>query len=106
MSRKTPLPESLRRLFWDYDFSRLSWDGDRDLVTARVLAAGSWRDIGWLRSRLGDETLAAWITARRGRGLSPQQLRFWELILGLPTADVDAWLEARRSDPWDRRQAS
>ncbi len=32
-----PLPEHLRRLFWDYDFERLAWPDSRDLVIARIL---------------------------------------------------------------------
>jgi hypothetical protein len=47
-----------------------------------------------------------WIRERRGRALSRKQLRFWQLILGLPEAEVDAWLEAREQDPWERRWAT
>ncbi len=100
------LPESLRQLFWDYDFNRLSWQRDHELITGRVLTSGPWQTILWLRERLTDAALARWILDRRGRGLSPQQLRFWELILDLPTPQVDAWLAERATDPWERRQAS
>lgn len=100
-----PLPESLRGLFWEYDFESLSWDEDRDLIFRRVLAEGRWEAVQWLRSRVGDSELRAWIREHRGRGLSRRQLRFWQLILDLPEEEVDAWLEARRGDPWERRWA-
>ena len=35
---KRRLPRTLRRFFWDYDFARLSWKSDRDLIIARILA--------------------------------------------------------------------
>ena len=46
-----------------------------------------------LRRRIGDEGLLAWLLQDRGRGLSPQQLRSWELLLGLPKNEVNAWLK-------------
>ena len=100
------LPEELRKLFWDHDFDRLNWDSDHDLITHRILASGPWEAVRWLRRELGDARLRSWILNRQGRGLSPQQLRFWQLILGLPAAQVDGWLAAAATDPWHRRQAS
>jgi hypothetical protein len=93
----------LGALFWDYDFGDLSWEKDRDLITARVLTSGTWEAVTWLRSRLGDQALREWIGRHQGRGLSPQQLRFWELILGLPHRQVNAWLAAEGRQIWDKR---
>lgn len=102
---ESQLPETLRKLFWDHDFDRLSWERDQDLITARVLVSGPWPSIRWLRRRLGDDGLKRWILSRHGRGLSPQQLRFWQLILDLPSQAVDTWLAAAATDPWHCRQA-
>ena len=101
--RPSRLPAMLRSLFWDYDFEALTWENDRDLITARVLASGGWDAVLWLRSRLGDNALRDWIERYQGRGLSPQQLRFWELILGLPHRQVNAWLAAEGRQIWDKR---
>jgi hypothetical protein len=101
--RTGKLPASLRALFWDCDFGVLTWENDRDLITARVLASGTWDAVTWLRSRLGDHTLRDWIKRHQGRGLSPQQLRFWELILGLSHRQVNAWLAAEGRQIWDKR---
>lgn len=102
-ARSSKLPITLRVLFWDYDFATLTWDNDRDLIMARILTAGSWDAVTWLRSRVGDDALGEWIERHRGDGLSPQRLRFWELILGLPHRQVNAWLAAEGRQVWDKR---
>jgi hypothetical protein len=97
------LPTLLRPFFWDYDFKTLTWEEDRDLIIARVLASGTWEAIAWLRSCLGDQALRAWIVRCRGRGLSPRQLRFWEVMLDLSHRQVNAWLRAEGRKVWDQR---
>jgi hypothetical protein len=97
------LPEVLRPLFWEYDFDVLSWETDRDLVIARILARGDLAALRWLRAQLGDEAIRVWIEGRQGRGLTPQQLRFWEDLLGIPHRRVSAWLAAPSRQVWDRR---
>jgi hypothetical protein len=102
-SKGKRLPAWLSPLFWEHNFKALTWDHDRDLITARILSCGDWDAISWLRTRLGDDRLASWLTQRAGAGLSPQQLRFWELILGLPHRRVNLWLSARGRTTWDNR---
>ncbi len=93
----------LRPLFWDYDFEVLTWENDRDLILARVLASGGWDAVTWLRSQVGDRVLREWIERRQGRGLSPRQLRFWELILRLTHRQVNAWLAVEERKIWEKR---
>jgi hypothetical protein len=93
----------LRALFWDYDFAALTWEDDRDLIIGRVLAAGTWEAVTWLRSHLGDQALRDWIKHHHGRGLTPQQLRFWELVVGLPHRQVNRWLAAEERQVWEKR---
>lgn len=97
------LHPSLQPLFWDYDFAALTWQSDGDLIIARVLAAGDWGAVSWLRSQLGDAALRRWLLQHRGTGLSPRQLRFWQLVLRLPRRQVDAWLQDEGRLAWDRR---
>lgn len=99
------LPEALRGLFWEYDFEDLSWEEDRDLIVGRILSAGSWESVQWLRRRAGDAAVRDWIRRHHGRTLSRRQLRFWQLILELPSEEVDAWLEAREPDLWETQWA-
>ena len=97
------LPEGLGPLFWDYDFGRLRWLRDRDLVTRRLLESGGLREFCWLRRRLGDRELRDWLIQHEGAGLSPQRLRFMELILGLPHKRVTSWLQSDSRKVWDKR---
>jgi hypothetical protein len=100
------LPSELLELFWDLDAGALSFEQDRDLIIGRVLASGPWDAVQWLRRQLGDPALRDWIEGHQGRGLSRQQLRFWELILGLPHRVVDAWVQSAERGVWDHRTRS
>ncbi len=99
------LPPLFEGFFWDYDFRSLSWDSHRDFIIRRILQSGSWEALSWLRAQLGDPALRAWIEAHRGAGLSPRQLRFWELLLDMPHDLVTNWVEVARRSPWERRIA-
>jgi hypothetical protein len=98
------LPAHMRAFFWDHDPARLTWKRDGDLIVARLLAVGDWTAIQWVRARLGDNGLRDWLLSRRGAGLSPRQLRFWELILNLPRRQVNAWLANPSRKGWDQRR--
>ena len=98
-----PIPDHLHDLFWEYDISELSWDQYGDFVIRRVLSHGSWNQICWVRDEFGDQEIFRVIVANEGRSLSPRQLRFWELILDLPEADVERWLRDTRRQIWDHR---
>jgi hypothetical protein len=65
------LPARLRAVFWDYDWRSLTWENDRDLIIARVLACGDWEAVVWLRSHLGNRALRRWIEACQGRDWMP-----------------------------------
>jgi len=97
------LPEMLRPLFWDTEFDQVSWQAHRDYVIRRVLSAGTWDAVCWLRRKLGDAALRQWIEQHEGRGLSSRQLRFWEVILDLPGAEVDGWLASEGRRLWEGR---
>jgi len=100
---KHSLPNLLRPFFWDYDFNDLTWEEDRDLIIKRILMSGDWNTINWLRSHIGDEFLKEWIRQQQGDGLSPRQLRFWELVLEIPRRQVNAWLSMERQKTWEKR---
>ena len=97
------LPKNLEAYFWDYPFEKLAWEADRELIIRRLLSAGSWEAITWLRKQTGDEALRQWLIDHRGRGLSARQLRFWSLLFALPRKPTDAWVRAARSGAWSPR---
>lgn len=93
----------LKTIFWDVDMDDLSWDENRDFIIRRVLTYGSLEMIRWLRRKLGDSTLSAWLERHQGGGLSPRQLRYWQVILGIPDPVADRWVELSRKTLWHRR---
>ncbi len=97
------LPGDVRALLHDCDPSTVSWDAHRAFLIDRILSDGPWSSICWLRRTLGDRDLAAHIVDTRGRRLSPRQLRFWQVILDLPEADVTTWLADPARAIWDGR---
>lgn len=102
--RRVRFPRSLRPLFWDHDFARLTWEADAELVIGRILAAGDWQAVLWLLRLLGKPALRDWLERRRGAGLSARQLRFWEVILDLPRRQVNAWLADPGRLVWEGRR--
>lgn len=101
--RGEPLPDVLRALFWDSPFDDLRWPEHRDVVIARVLQSGGTAAVAWLRGAVSDDELTGWIARRQGRGLDARQLRFWQVALELPAADVDRWVALARAGAWERR---
>ena len=97
------LPTTIKALFWDTPSGSLRWERDRDQIIGRVLASGPWETVQWLRARAGDEAIRTWIELHEGRGLSPQQIRFWQLILGIPARRANRWLRSEGRQVWDRR---
>ena len=80
------LPAQLRPFFWEYRLAALSWSRDRDLIISRILQAGDWPAITWLRGRLGDEALRSWLTSGGARGLDRRRRNFWDLVLDVRPA--------------------
>lgn len=97
------LPPAIAALFWDCEEGSVYWDLHRDAVVERVLARGDWESIQWVRQRAGDAVVREVLVRTRGRALSPEQLRLWQLLLGLPDEDVGAWLALESRRVWDRR---
>lgn len=100
---KSKLPDLLLPFFWDYDFDSLTLEDDHELIIGRVVTSGDWKALTWLRSHAGDQSVREWIERHKGRGLTPQRLRFWELILGLPRRQVDTWLAPERRKIWGKK---
>ena len=100
------IPERFRRLFWDLDLATLDLRVHRRQVVRRILLAGDWEAIEWLRDEVGDDGLREWFSETRGRGLDPRRLRFWELVLDLDHDEVTGWIEAMQRDPWHRRSGT
>lgn len=99
------LPDNLRSLFWDCDFSSLRLGEHDSFLIRRILDRGDWQAITWLRHTLGDDGIREWFLSKRGGGLDARKLRFWEVILNLPKSDVDDWVRRVRASTWQGRAA-
>ena len=99
------IPVELRPLFWDCNFDDLQLPADRDFIINRVLSCGDWDAVQWLRKSAGDAELEDWLKKRHGASLSPERLRFWELVLHLPHRTVNNWIENNNDSIWRRRTA-
>ena len=97
------LPPSGGRLFWDCRETAVSLEAHGPFVIGRVLSHGGWEDVRWLRRAAGDDAIRRFLRESRGRGLERPQLRYWQLILDLPEAEVDAWLAMPGRAVWDAR---
>jgi hypothetical protein len=104
-SENKGIPEKLRPLFWDCAFDDLRWSADRDFIIGRVLSRGEWDAVQWLRETAGDAQLKEWLKLRQGGALSPERLRFWELVLHLSHHTVSDWINNCSNSIWHRRAA-
>lgn len=96
------IPESIRRLLWEYDVAAgtdgAAWER---VVMERVMARGLWSDMHWLLASFGRERLREFLTVRGRRVLPPRELRFWGTVCGVEPADLDGWVGSAR-----RREAA
>lgn len=98
-----PLPPEVRTLFWEYGDGTVSLEVDRELVVGRVLSAGTWEAVRWLRREVGDSFLRDYLSRTHGRLLAPRQLRLWQVLLDLPEDAVTLWIASAARQVWDRR---
>jgi hypothetical protein len=98
------LPRSVASLFWDYPGRRLSLARDRELVVRRILAEGGLLHVRYIRRRVGDDVIRDVLQRSQARGLSPQRIRFWQLLLDVPVPLANAWVRSARAGTWARRR--
>jgi hypothetical protein len=83
---------------------RLSLSRDRELVVRRILAEGGLLHVRFIRRNIGDEAIRDVLVSSQARGLSPQRIRFWQLLLDLPAKVANAWVREARGETWARRR--
>src|SRR5260221_1060650 len=109
---KGRIPAILRPLFWQYRFDDLKLDEHQELVLLHVVTNGGPSHIAWLRRRIGDGAIRAWIRGRKARGLMVDQVARWvrpETVRRWRRADPnsatwEARLKSRPAAPRGRRQ--
>ena len=92
-------PPDVRRLFWDRARDSIRPGAHRPFVIQRILSVGGVIPIGWLMSLVSGEELRRHLEAHRGREIAPRRLRYLELVLGLPKAEVSGWIRRQNRSP-------
>ena len=62
----------------------------------RVMARGRWEEMCWLLAHFDRERLRSFLALRGLRRLPPRELRFWGVICGVPSEELDRWVAAAR----------
>ena len=96
--------EPIAKFFWDVDFSTVTWEQHRNFIVRRILQYGDLSSLRWLRLKMGDEGLRAWIVTHNGRGLNPRQVRYWALILNIESTLADQWVQTASETNWEKRR--
>ena len=91
------LPPASRRLFGHYPVEGLEPQRDGVFVALRLAEEGDREDLGWLLSRLGEESFCRILERYGPRQLSRRSLSFWRLTLG-----VAAQSDSRAQEVWPR----
>lgn len=97
------IPGDHGRILWDHDEATVDLDEHADFLIARILARGSLEQVDWLRNHYGDQRIRATLLQPDGvRNLSARDVQFWSLILGIPQALADRWIDEKLASPWGR----
>ena len=84
--RKTKLPTSFKKYFWDVDFNKLNPQNNASYIILRLLDRGDAKVISWLVKNYPKGLIKEIIINRRG--LSPKTAVFWALLLGIDQKKV------------------
>ena len=71
--------KSLKRYFWDADFSTLDIKKDKRFIIERLLELGDESSVEWLRKEFKKRELLE--VLGRARNISKKSRHFWNLVL-------------------------
>jgi hypothetical protein len=83
MADHTP-PETLRPLFWSYDFSRIDLDRHQKTIIVQVLNYGTFSQWRWLIDTYGRDTVRAIIGQIPATEIKPRTHRLASLAFDVP----------------------
>ena len=75
MADHTP-PETLRPLFWSYDFSRIDLDRHRKTIIVQVLNYGTFSQWRWLIETYGRDTVRTILGQIPATEIKPRAVQF------------------------------
>ena len=80
------LPEMLRPLFWDAEWSSVDFDRNRTAVIERILNLGNEEQLAWLRRNVSLDEIRAVVSS--SRRLSRKTARCWQNFFGLDEEEM------------------
>ena len=76
---KNTLPSSMKKYFWDCDFSELNYEKYPVFVTERLLNFGDQGAVDWLLERINKKQLKQLVNT--SRKLDKKTKNYWQIML-------------------------
>ncbi len=86
MNEDQRLPDFLRSLFWEVDFSQEHLKNNKRYVIERILEYGDDQSITWLRRNVTPKDIAE--VVKSSRVISPNTAALWALILDISNEEI------------------
>jgi hypothetical protein len=84
--RSSVLPEGLKPLFWEVDFSSIAIEGHETYIIERILELGNDAAISWLLKSFPKSLIAQ--VVRESRRISRNTATLWALVLDIPRENI------------------
>ena len=86
MNEAQRLPDFLRSLFWEVDFSQVHLKNNQRYVIERIIEYGDDESIIWMRRNVAAKDIAA--VVKSSRAISPNTASLWALILDISNEEI------------------
>lgn len=95
------LPTDLAWLFPEYIFQEMTLTDHEGVIIERILDRGTWEQVRWLFSILGEDRVRVWVQHHGYRLLSKRSFALWCLALEIREYQAPDWaIEAKELEPW------
>jgi len=89
------IPSYLQTLFWDANLDTFQPEAYPDYTILRILEYGGEEAVSWMRCAFPEAEIRRVLCA--DRRLSRRSAQYWALVYGIPSSEVAALDQSRRS---------
>jgi len=93
------IPDSLSRLFQEYDLASVDIKAHASIIIERILEMGTWEELHWLFHTYGVQPIIDYLSQLGDRRLSPVAFNYWRKLLKIDNYQVAPFHEIRK-DLW------
>jgi len=93
------IPQSLTRLFQEYQFGDLNIELHSNLFIERILESGTWEELRWVLHTYGAKRIQTYIRRFGHTRLSPISFNYWRKLFRIHKYYRSPWSEIRK-DIW------